>query len=91
VFSAAIVPLHLVQCLGLYLRAHKRDPLLVVTCLGNLVLGIAVFYLGSAYGPLAAGLGMLAVLSLITLPGVVWVWSRSRRQWHLLAPTSIES
>jgi hypothetical protein len=82
VFAAALLPSHIIQCLSIYIRAHKQDPIMLVTCLGNLALGIAVFYLGRHYGPSTVAVAMLLVLGLITMPGVTWIWIRSRRLWH---------
>lgn len=81
-YALILLPSHFVQAFGLYLRAHKKEPTLVVTCLGNAALGSAVIYLCTFGGVPQAGLGMFAVLALFTLPGVTYVWQRSRREWH---------
>jgi hypothetical protein len=81
-YAAILIPSHFVQALGLYLRSHKKEPVLVVTCVGNAVLGITAIYLCTYVGIAQAGLGMFAVITLVTLPGVTYVWQRSRRKWH---------
>lgn len=81
-YAAMLIPSHFVQAFGLYLRAHKKEPMLVVTCLGNTILGGTVIYLATFVGVAEAGLGMLGVMSLIMLPGVVHIWRRARREWH---------
>jgi hypothetical protein len=73
---------HICACLGLYVRSHKRDPLLGLTVPSNIAIGAAVWVLGSRYGALAAGIGLLAVLVAWTVPGTTWIWMRCRTAWH---------
>ncbi len=82
IFGVGLVPIHITQCLSVYLRSHKQDPLLGIMVVSNALVGLVVFFLGSRAGPLAAGWGFTAVATLVTLPGVVWIWWRSRQQWH---------
>lgn len=82
VFGVGLVPIHITQCLSVYLRSHKQDPLLGIMVVSNALVGLVVFVLGSREGPLAAGWGFTAVATLVTLPGVAWIWWSSRRQWH---------
>jgi len=84
VFGAGLIPIHIAQCLSVYLRSHKQDPLLGVMVLSNTLIGLAVFWFGSRSGPLAAGWGFTAVATLVTMPGVAWIWFVSRRHWHAL-------
>lgn len=86
VFGAGLIPIHIAQCLSVYLRAHKRDPLLGIMVVSNALIGLTVFWFGSRFGPLAAGWGFAAVATLVTMPGVAWVWWVSRRQWHTAPP-----
>jgi hypothetical protein len=82
VFGVGLVPIHITQCLSIYLRSHKQDPLLAIMVVSNALVGLVVFVLGSREGPLAAGCGFTAVATCVTLPGVAWIWSKCRRQWH---------
>jgi hypothetical protein len=87
VLGLGLGAIHIVQCLALYIRAHKRDPLLGILVAGNTLIGLLVFGLGALYGPLAAGWGFTTVALTVTLPGVAWIW-RSERQRRIA--TSIE-
>ena len=91
VFGAGLISIHISQCLSVYLRAHKRDPLLGIMVVSNTLIGLVVFYCGSRIGPLAAGCGFATVATLVTLPGVAWVWFVSRRQWHMQIAAGCES
>ena len=81
-FSVAILVAHFPQCLGVYLRAHKRDPLLWLTVVANSIIGILVWQVGSRFGILPAAICFLTVLTLVTLPGTTWIWLRCRTEWH---------
>ncbi|MGH7127538.1 MAG: hypothetical protein ACREIV_03150, partial [Planctomycetaceae bacterium] len=82
VFVLAALVLHLPQCQGLYIRAHKRDPLVWLTVLGNAAIGLGVWQWGGRFGPLGAGAAYLAVLTLWTLPGHTLLWRHCRRNWR---------
>jgi O-antigen/teichoic acid export membrane protein len=82
VFLAATIIAQFVQCLVAYLRAHRREPIMLASvsiCLGT---GSLVWLLGSRWGPTGAAIGNLTVISL----GAAWIWNiwrRCRRDWHV--------
>lgn len=80
--AAGLVAIHLAQLLGLYLRAHKRDPLVWLLTASNLLIALTVYLAGRWYGPAGASLGFALLAWLVTLPGVSVVWYRCRKQWH---------
>lgn len=82
VFAATVLLSHLPQCFGVYLRAHKRDPLIWLWLPANAAVGLSAWWLGSRYGVFALGLGFLAITGLVTLPGTAWIWARCRVKWH---------
>ena len=81
IFLIAAIVAQFVQCLVYYLRAHKREPIMVASvsiCLGT---GLLVWLLGKRWGPIGAASGYLMVITL----GAVWIWSiwrHCRRVWH---------
>lgn len=81
IFLLAAVVAQFVQCLVYYLRAHKREPIMIASvsiCVGT---GLLVWQLGMRWGPLGAATGYLVVISL----GAVWIWAiwrYCRRVWH---------
>ncbi len=81
IFLLAAVVAQFVQCLVYYLRAHKREPIMIASvsiCVGT---GLLVWQLGMRWGPLGAATGYLVVISL----GAVWIWAiwrNCRRVWH---------
>jgi O-antigen/teichoic acid export membrane protein len=68
--------------LGVYLRAHKKEPLLVSTILASLIQGISTVYLGGKYGSFGVTVGYGAVTLFFIFPYVLIVWWRCRKEWH---------
>lgn len=81
-FTAALVLMHVPQCQAIYIRAHKRDPLLVISSLSGVTSAILVWMLGSRVGPTGAAAGLLGVTAGFTLPATTFVWRHARAEWH---------
>jgi hypothetical protein len=62
-----------------YVRAHKREPFVVVGVLESICVGIAVWWFGKNYGPWGAALGILVVRVLLSLPAYSYLWWRCHR------------
>lgn len=64
-----------------YLRAHKREPLLVLSVISGLLNGIVVVVLGKYYSAEGMTIGYLVVTAVLT-PFVALIWYRRRAEWH---------
>ena len=64
-----------------YLRAHKKEPLVLVSVLLGLLVGLSTWLLGKYYSAIGMAAGYLAAYVMI-LPIMALVWRRSRRAWH---------
>jgi hypothetical protein len=75
----------LVDCvfyfLTVYLRAHKREPLMVVTVLNGILLGASTWIFGRYWGSLGIAVGNFAVVVMI-LPLVIFIFWQKRSLWH---------
>ncbi len=80
--AAGLTIQSLALCLALYLRAHKRDPLLASAMLSYACVGLLVWGMGRSYGSLGAAAGYCLAHGVILLPTWFIVWRRSRREWH---------
>ena len=80
--ALAIVLGQITQCQFAYLRAHKREPFLLLTVAGSLLNGILVWFLGSRHGPLGVGAGFLLSTCLVWVPAGTVIWMRCRNKWH---------
>lgn len=80
-FLAAAVLMQILQCEVAYLRAHKREPIVVLSVASSLAIGSLVWLLGRPFGPLGAAAGYLAVIIASTVCGTI-IWWRCREKWH---------
>lgn len=68
--------------LAVYLRAHKEEPLLVVSVVAALIQGPAVWFLAKNFSSLGATLGFFLSSLFYSLPAVYLVWKRYRKLCH---------
>jgi len=64
-----------------YLRAHKKEPLMLISVISGLLIGLSTFYLGKLYSVMGMAVGYL-ILNIILIPFVLLIWRRCRREWH---------
>jgi O-antigen/teichoic acid export membrane protein len=67
---------------SMYLRAHKREVLLMTGILSGIVMGLLVWKLGSQFGLLGATASFLFVTSCVSFPMVFYAWKKARHEWH---------
>ena len=80
-FLLAIVVLQAAQCQVAYLRAHKKEPIVVLSMVCCVTTGLLVWSLGRTYGPAGAGAGYLG-MAFVTLIWMTVIWQRCGKQWH---------
>jgi len=68
--------------LAMYLRSHKREPLMVVSVASGILTGVGVWLFGAKYGPIGAVTSYLAVTAFWTTPATGWVFRQCRAVWH---------
>jgi hypothetical protein len=74
----------LIQCLAMYLRAHKREVLTTSGVLTAVMIGSLVWVFGSKFGPTGAAGGYLLVMACFAFPATVVIYLKSRKNWHQL-------
>ncbi|MEK9629130.1 MAG: hypothetical protein VW455_08910 [Nitrospinota bacterium] len=70
------------QCQSAYLRAHKKEPFLVLNIVYSFVNGALVWWLGMQWGALGVAIGYLTAMSLVCIPMGTVIWIRCRDEWH---------
>jgi hypothetical protein len=80
-FLLAAILMHISQCQSIYLRAHKQEPLMMLSVTSCLLIGLAVWLFGRRYGPTGAGAGYLAVM-VLTVVWETFLWFQCRKIWH---------
>lgn len=81
IFLLAQVMIMLSVPLSVYLRAHKKEPLLFVSILTGILVGTFTIVLGKLYSVIGIAVGYLLATSMV-LPIVVVIWLRCRVEWH---------
>jgi hypothetical protein len=68
--------------MSIYLRAHKKEPLMVLSIVSGIVMAVVVVVTARFYSVEAVALGYLIVVT-ITTPFVAFVWNHCRIKWHV--------
>lgn len=69
------------HAMGSYLRAHKREPYLVISIIeAGLILAV-LFPLGKWFGAMGMAAGFLSVTSVMFVPALI-IFQRCRVRWH---------
>ena len=73
---------HIIASEALYLRAHKREPLMVLSVISAILIGSMVFPLAKYYGANAIVLGVFLQGLFFALPSVTYIFVTNMRKWH---------
>lgn len=80
-FLVATVILVLSLPMSSYLRAHKKEPLLFLSVMSGILIGLSNLILGKYYSATGMAAGYLLVIVII-VPLIAVVWYRCRAAWH---------
>lgn len=69
-------------CQTAYLRAHRQEPIFMLSVVTSLLMGGLVWLLGSSFGPIGAAAAYLIVVAGISMPWETVIWLRCRAKWH---------
>jgi hypothetical protein len=73
--------------MGVYLRAHKREPYMALSFVLGLLTGLVAWILSSQkFGAAGIAAGYMAVSLLVALPAGLLIFQRCRREWHRVDP-----
>ena len=73
-----------VQCVALFIRAHKLESLTLVGFISGIAYGASAWVMASSYGVLGVAASYLAVTIFITLPLASWIFAKAlhREIWR---------
>lgn len=61
-----------------YMRAHKEEPLVILSIVGGVLIGASTFFFGKYYSVLEMAIGYLSINAVI-IPLIIFTWHRFRR------------
>ena len=79
---------HVVQCEAMYLRAHKREPLLPLALLTGATTGLLTYYVGRRYGATGVTVAYFATTVFLSVTGSTLIFRRKQKAWHRTAAGS---
>jgi len=82
ILLAAMVFMIINNCFAVYLRAHKQEPLMLITVIASTLYGISTVVMARHYSSLGVVTGFLAITVLFCLPAIYLTWKRCRHVWH---------
>jgi len=90
-FLAASVMIIATLPISSYLRAHKQEPMMGISVLGAVLIGLSTWFFGKTVGVNGMGMGYLVINSLVMLPGSILICQRCRAEWHTPAQSAVLS
>ncbi len=82
ILAAASLPKIAQSAMIFYLRAHRREPIVVMTAILTPVTIAAVSLGAWKWGVLGVAVAYFCVTALLVLPATAWILVRCRRAWH---------
>jgi hypothetical protein len=80
-FLAATVVMQISIPQSAYLRAHRKEPLIGLSVVSGILIGLSTWFLGRRFGATGMGVGYLAV-TITVIPFIFLIWNRLRKEWH---------
>jgi hypothetical protein len=80
---------HILNCEAIYLRAHKREPFLVLSIFVSTLTAASTLMAGKQWGAVGVTAGYLMTGSITYMVGGTLIFIKSRRLWHGL-PTELQ-
>lgn len=68
--------------MSIYMRAHKKEPIMFLQVLASLMIALSVWLLGKYYSVAEMAVGYLTVIAIVFFPAIAVIWQRFRVQWH---------
>jgi O-antigen/teichoic acid export membrane protein len=67
---------------AIYLRAHKQEPLMVITVITALLQVVSAFVFGKTHSSFGVIIGYLSITLFFSMPAIYLTWKKCRNEWH---------
>jgi len=81
-FLAAIVLMQISYGQSTYLRAHKKEPFVMLSAMTAILTALSVLIAGSRWGAFGIVVLYFSIVALFVIPGGTIIWLRCRDKWH---------
>lgn len=72
----------MIQCMAMYLRAHKQERLTQVGLTSGLLYGLTAWFVVPSWGSAGVAFCYLVVTALVAFPSAAYLFRNSRREWN---------
>jgi len=80
-FGSTIIN-HIIGAFAVYLRAHKKDPMVWLSVIGAVLVSLTTVILGRYLSTKGIVIGCFLINLFYGLPTASWVWYSLRKKWH---------
>lgn len=71
-----------ISSLAIYLRSHKKEPLLNYSIVSAILIGSSTFFMGKYFGINGIVYGFTIIITLICLPWSTYIFLNKKKEWH---------
>jgi hypothetical protein len=82
IFSISIVGQLLINSFAIYMRAHKKEPMMFLSVVGALLTGLSTFFLGYYFSSLGVIIGFVVITFFYGLPTTYILFKRFKKDNH---------
>ena len=80
--AASALLSHWINCIAQYLRSHKRDPFMILSVIGAILIASSAWYFGRSYSSYGIVLSVVLINLFYGLPTALWFWVKYRKAWQ---------
>jgi len=72
----------IINGLAIYMRAHKQEPMLILSIIGSLLVGTSTYFLGIKFSSMGMAVGYCLITMFYGIPSTYILWQKFRIQYH---------
>lgn len=82
ILSIGYIVNQIITSLAIYLRSHKKEPLLVYSIVSAVLICSSTFFLGKYFNVKGIVSGFTAIITMICLPWSLSIFNKKKKEWH---------
>ncbi|MFC1496428.1 lipopolysaccharide biosynthesis protein [Candidatus Margulisiibacteriota bacterium] len=81
-FLLATILMQISYAQSTYLRAHKKEPFMLLSVTSSAMMAAAVVVCGYLWGPLGIAIAYFSIIAFYGIPYGTLIWIRCKNEWH---------